>query len=129
MRNFFAYILLVAVVFTSAAADDRRAQLVFNEDSLLNLSAEELNRQLGKPDNRIVAGDREEWRYGNSIIFLTKNRVHAWSDSGDLANRRLISGLRGGDKASIELVGWRNAWEVEPPVTADDVILELINRR
>jgi hypothetical protein len=126
-QYYLSFLILVSVSLcehpSPAAADDR---LTYSEESLLNLSSEELVRRLGRPDSKISAGEREEWRYGNSIIFLIGNRVNAWSDSGDLANRRLLSGLRAGSRPSIELIGWRNSWETEEPVKPDDVIMELV---
>ncbi len=102
---------------------------------LRGLSREELIRYLGKPDQILTPASnpsRAEWRYGNSLIFLVDGKVSAWSDSGDLEERKLISSLqpknaRGRLKDS-NLDGWKNAWEKEDEVTSDEVVDDLLNK-
>jgi len=96
--------------------------------SIRGLKPDELVGVLGKPDSKTSAGNREEWRYGNSLIFIQNGSVNAWSDGGDLVSRKVISNLRTDEKKSstTEFSGWKNAWEKEESIAADDVISELV---
>lgn len=97
-------------------------------ESLRGISAEELTQQLGKPDSKLEKGSRAEWRYGNSLVFLVNGTVTAWSDSGDLENRRMLGSLSVKKVKGSDIDGWKNAWQREAPVTSDKVISDLLKR-
>lgn len=111
-----------------------------NRDYLRGLSKEELTKYLGKPDqvssSTLNGSDdqnyRAEWRYGNSLVFLVNGRVTAWSDSGDLESRELVSSLQPkngrGRLKDIGLDGWKNAWEKEDDITSEEVVSELLGK-
>lgn len=110
---------------------------ITNKEYLRGLSKDDLVRYLGKPDqvSSTLMGSnsddlRAEWRYGNSLVFLVDGKVTAWSDSGDLDSRRLISSLQPknarGRLKDDSLDGWKNAWEQEDEVTSDEVVSELL---
>ena len=110
------------------------------KEYLRGLSKEELVKYLGKPDQISVPlakengsdNQRAEWRYGNSLVFLVSGKVTAWSDSGDLESRKLLSGLQPkGARARLKeggLEGWKNAWEKEDEVTSDQVVSDLLGK-
>jgi len=105
------------------------------------MSKDELVKYLGKPDQisspstsstNSTPSPRAEWRYGNSLVFLVDGKVTAWSDSGDLESRKLVSSLQPkGSRARMKeggLEGWKNAWEKEDEVTSDEVVSDLLDK-
>jgi hypothetical protein len=112
-----------------------------NKEYLRGLSQDELMKYLGKPDQIAKQGasadstsdkKRSEWRYGNSLVFIVDGKVTAWSDSGDLEARKLVSSLQPkngrGRLKDGGLEGWKNAWQKEEEVTSDQVVSELLSQ-
>lgn len=131
--------ILVALIIHSAALCLLAQSAPVNKDYLRGLNKEELVKYLGKPDqisppssNNTDPKARAEWRYGNSLVFLIDGKVTAWSDSGDLESRKLVSSLQPkGGRARLKdggLEGWKNAWQKEDEITSDEVVSDLLDK-
>ena len=133
--------ILVALLFHLSALSVCAQNASPNKEYLRGLSKDELVKYLGKPDqissptskNEANENQRAEWRYGNSLVFLVDGKVTAWSDSGDLESRKLVSSLQSkGARARMKdagLDGWKNAWEKEDEITSDEVVSDLLEGR
>jgi hypothetical protein len=130
--------ILVALMILSFSLCADAQSASSNKDYLRGLSKDELIKYLGKPDqvstpssNDVNSSNpRAEWRYGNSLVFLIDGKVTAWSDSGDLESRKIVSSLQPkGGRGRLKdtgLAGWKNAWEKEEEITSDEVVSELL---
>lgn len=101
------------------------------EPTLRGLTEDQLTELLGKPDKVLKEGERNEWTYGNSLIFFSNGVVNGWSDEGEFESRKFTASFNPPDKMrknklkETEVGGWENSWQREDPVTSDDVILQL----
>lgn len=80
---------------------------------LKGLTKKEILSKFGKPDRsqKKIPG-RETWLFGQSMIFFSKEKVMAWTDSGELAQRNNLSAVRPLNPKGLARYSnsWENAW-------------------
>lgn len=126
-----AIFLLISVGSASAVDPLWQDQLV--PESELNLrsgtESQEVLERFGEPDRRVTSpGEgRESWYFGNSIIFMSDEKVTAWTDAGDLVEHQTYKSLAPeGHVKDFKLQGWTTAWEQKSSVSEEQIIDEIV---
>lgn len=134
----FYRLLAVSAIFMHISAANAGAVDPLWQDQLVpeselslrsGIESQEVLDRFGEPDRRVASpGEgRESWYFGNSIIFMSDQKVTAWTDAGDLIEHQTYKSLAPEEHAKdFKLQGWTTAWEQNSSVSEEQIIDEIV---
>ena len=101
--------------------------------AIKGLTAEQIAHRYGEPDSKSgdAAAGRQSWKFGNSVIFFSDDRVAGWSDAGELRERESLQSIRAEKKPDAGDTpfekDWENPWTPRKNATRGEVLRDIFD--
>ena len=117
----------------SSAGEDLSFETM-QQVEITGMSTHDVVATFGEPDSRSGPKAKETWHYGDTLVFISNDKVAAFVDSGELAKRRDRARFQKPKEEqpsdALDLANsreWKNDWTTAVHTPAEDVVDELVD--